>query len=107
MIAKPGASVRGAYLSQYSENVTIEDAFDNFFDNGKWSTYKAEGYSYVVFTGSCEYMDDKADVRVTFKITGENFIVDSLDINGQEQNDLMLYGLLSAVYDDFKEVEEE
>lgn len=100
-IMQPGASVRNAYLSQYSEKVTIENAFDNFFENGKWSTYKKEGYSYVLFTGTCEYYGKKADARISFKITGENFIVDSLDINGQAQNDLMLYSLLSTVYKDY------
>lgn len=98
---QPGANVRNAYLSQYSEKVTIEEAFDDFFSNGKWSTYKEDGYSYVLFTGTCEYLGKKADVRVTFKITGENFTVDSLDINGRTQNDLILYSLLSAVYEDY------
>lgn len=100
-MTKPGAVVREAYLSQYSENVTIEDAFEGFFDNGKWSTYKDKEYSYVVFTGSCEYLGERADVKVTFKITGENFIVDSLDLNGREQSELILYGLLLAVYEDY------
>ena len=46
-IFQPGANVRNAYLTQYSETVTVEDAFDNFFDNGKWGTYKENDYSYV------------------------------------------------------------
>lgn len=100
-LIQPGAGVRNAYLSQYSEKVTIEEAFEDFFANEKWSTYKSEGYSYVVFTGTCEYFGKQADVRVTFKITGESFIVDNLDINGKTQNDLILYSLLSAVYEDY------
>lgn len=100
-IMKPGAEVRGAYLTQYSENVTIEEAFENYFDNGNWRTYEDNEYSYVVFTGSCEYLGERADVKVTFKITGDNFIVDSLDLNGREQNDWILYGILSAVYEDY------
>ena len=100
-IVKPGVEVRTAYLSQYSDTITVEDAFDNFFDNGKWSTYKDKDYSYVAFTGACEYLGERADVKVTFKITGERFSVDSLDINGQEQNNLILYALLSKVYEDY------
>ena len=38
-IFNPGASVRNAYLSEYSSSVTIEDAFDDFFEDGKWSAY--------------------------------------------------------------------
>jgi len=99
-IIQPGANVRNAYLTQYSENVTIGDAFEGFFENGKWSTHKTDDYSYVLFDGSCEYLGQKSDVRVRFKITGENFVVDSMDINGQPQGDLVLYALMSAVYDD-------
>jgi hypothetical protein len=96
---KPGAEVRGAYLTQYSDTVTIEKAFDNFFDDPKWSTYSAEGYSYVAFTGTCQYAGEAADVRIVFKITGENFRVDQLDINGVQQNDLMLIYMLSTIYE--------
>ena len=34
-IIQPGSGVRNACLSEYSESVTIEEAFDNFFENGK------------------------------------------------------------------------
>lgn len=100
-LLKPGAGVREAYLTQYSEDVTVEEAFDGFFDQGKWSTYKENGYSYVAFNGVCEYLGEKVDARVIFKITGENFVVDQLDINGVEQNDLILYALLAKVYESY------
>lgn len=100
-IALPGMEVRGAYLSQYSKSVTIEEAFDHFFDNGKWSKYDSEGYTNIVFTGSCNYQGQRSDIRIIFKITGENFIVDSLDINGQSQNGIVLRSLMSTVYEDY------
>lgn len=100
-MAVPGIEVRSAYLSQYSKKVTIEEAFENFFDNGKWTKYDSEGYTYVVFTGTCIYLGEWVDVRVVFKLTGKNFIVDSLDINGRTQSDFTLSALLSAVYEDY------
>lgn len=100
-IVEPGMEVRNAHLSQYSETVTIEEAFDNFFENGKWKKYKDEDYTYVSFTGVCDYLGERADVKVTFKITGENFIVDRVDINGQEQNNLVAYALLSEIYESY------
>lgn len=100
-ILVPGIEVRSAYLSQYNDSITIEDAFDNYFDNGKWSTYKENGYSYVVFIGNGEYLGSRADIRLTFKLTGENFRVDSLDINGVTQEDLILYALLANVYEEY------
>lgn len=100
-VFQPGAEVRNAYLTQYSDKVTVEDAFDHFFANGKWSTYKSEGYSYVVFTGTCEYNGAPADAQITFKITGEHFTVDRLDINGAEQNDLILALFMAKIYEDY------
>lgn len=100
-IVQPGAGVRNAYLTQYSDKVTVEKAFDHFFSNGKWDTYKADGYSYVTFTGTCEYLGKPADARITFQITGENFRVDRLDINGVEQSDFILAVLLEKVYEDY------
>ena len=59
------------------------------------------GYTYVVFTGNCEYMDERVDVSITFQITGEQFRADHLDINGVEQNDLILYGLFTKIYEGY------
>lgn len=100
-LIQPGMGVRTAYLTQYSEDVTVEEAFNQFFDNPKWSTYTENGYTYVVFAGTCEYLGERADARITFQITGEQFRVDHLDINGVEQNDLILYGLLSKIYESY------
>lgn len=97
---KPGAEVRQAYLSQYSSSITIEEAFNNFFGDPDWFTYESEGYSYVAFKGTCIYNDEKADVMINFKITGENFMVDSMDINGQPQNNLIIRLMLSKVYEE-------
>ena len=99
-ITTPGAEVRSAYLSQYSNTITIERAFENFFGNRKWSTYNAEGNEYVVFNGTCEIGGEKANVKITFRIFGEQFRTDNLEINGQLQNNFMLFSLLTAVYGD-------
>ena len=62
---------------------------------------QGEWVSYVAFNGVCEYLGEKVDARVIFKITGENFVIDQLDINGVEQNDLILYALLAKVYESY------
>lgn len=100
-IIKPGYTVRDSHFSQYSDRVTIEEAFDNYFSNGKWSTYKSEGYKYVVFTGSCMFADEPADARIVFKITGQRFIADSLEINGVDMGALMLASMLDDIYEEY------
>jgi hypothetical protein len=93
--------VREAYLSQYSESVTVEEAFNNFFGSPKWSTYEKDGYSYVVFKGVFSFNDKQSDARIVFKVTGDNFVVDQLDINGEEQDYLVTLMMLSKVYEDY------
>ncbi len=39
---KPGQMVRESYLGQYSDSITVGDAFDSFFEDEKWSDYKEE-----------------------------------------------------------------
>lgn len=102
-LTTPGAGVRSAYLAQYSSSVTIENAFKNFFEKPQWSTYEKEGVSYVAFSGRCDLRGEKVDARILFKITGENFIADRLEVNGREQNDFMLISLLNAVYDKYEQ----
>ncbi len=99
-IFQPGASVRNAYMTEYSESVTVEEAFDDYFADGQWNTYKDKGDPYVVFTGTCELLGVPVDVKLTFKITGKHFTIDRLEVNGVEQNDFMLYRLLESVYED-------
>lgn len=99
----PGVQVRSAYLSHYSDKVTVEKAFENFFDKCKWEVDNSGGYQEVIFTGVCRYDGERADVRIVFKITGEQFIVDSLDINGRRQSDFVLHSVLSAVYEDYED----
>lgn len=94
---KPGKVVREGYLTSYSIDVTVEEAFDNFFSDCKW---KEEGDSYVIFTGGCLYMDKEVDVTIKFKVTGDSFVIESLSFNDVPQSDLMLFGLLEKVYDE-------
>lgn len=97
----PGAEVRNAYLSQYSNKVTIEEAFEEFFDKCKWEVNNSGDYSKVIFTGVCRYDGERSDVRIVFKLTGEKFIVDSFDVNGTTQSDFSLHILLLKVYEKY------
>ena len=99
---RPGYSVRDSYLVQYSEKITIETAFNSFFDNPQWSYYKEKDYSYVGFTGVCLYDNIRADVHIIFKITGENFVVDSLEVNGTPILVFYWEEFFETVYDEYK-----
>lgn len=95
----PGIEIRESYLTEYSDTITIGDAFDRFFSDGKWSHYREDDNSYVVFKGNCMYLGEKSDVRVTFQITGDSFRVYSVDIDGVNLGYIMMWAFLSAVYE--------
>lgn len=92
------SEVQDSYLSSYSTSVSIEKAFKSYFKKCKWSSYKEKGDSYVVFSGSCKYLGDDTDVKITFKVTGDNFNISSLELDGIQQNDITLLYLLDSVY---------
>jgi DNA-directed RNA polymerase subunit RPC12/RpoP len=99
-IITPGAEIRNAYLTEYSTRTTIGKAFDNFFDNGKWSTYtERDGRYFVVFTGTCYIHSEITDIRITFQILTEHFVIDRLEVDGRVNN-FLLHSLLTAVYDE-------
>lgn len=101
MIHKPGGDVRDAYLEAYSNLITVEEAFDSFFDNGKWSEYKEDGDKYVIFTGKCFYLDKKVDVKIRFRIKGDYFYFVNMEMNGQPQSDIISEALLDKVYEGY------
>lgn len=100
-IHKPGEGVRDAYLEYYSNSVTVEEAFDSFFDNGKWSEHKEDGDIYVVFTGECTYLDKKANIKIRFRIQGDHFYFVNMEMNGQPQSDIISEALLDKVYEGY------
>lgn len=100
-IHKPGASVRDSYLEYYSNSITVEEAFDSFFDNGKWSEYKEDGDVYVVFTGECIYLDKKAKIKIRFRLKGDYFYFVNMEMNGQPQSDILSEALLDKVYEGY------
>lgn len=98
---KPGRDVRESYLDYYSNSVTVEEAFDSFFENGKWSEHKENGDTYVVFSGVCWYLDEKVNVKIRFKIQDDYFYFANMEMNGEPQSDIISEGLFDKVYESF------
>lgn len=70
-IHRPEKDARDAYIDYYKSSVTAGDVFDFFFENGKWSEYKENGDTYVVYAGDCCYLGGRVNVKIRFRI-GEN-----------------------------------
>lgn len=96
---QPGAAVRNGYF-QYNETLTVEDIFDRVCSDGEWSSYKSNGTQYVRFTGSYyNIYDSLVYLDITFKIVGDSFMVDTMEVNGIEQDNLAVMMIIENICD--------
>lgn len=91
--------VRDSYLSQYSSEITVGEAFDGFFGDPSWTAYQEGSQELIDFQGTCSFGDENVVVRITFGIYGDRFQVDSVKINGNEASDLITASLFTAIYE--------
>lgn len=94
----PGYPVRNSCLLMYSQDMTIEEAFDKTFHKAKWSSYKENGTKYVVYTGLQKNDETgKEDVwQFVFMVQGDSCVLDSIYINGMDgswSEDMVLYSI--------------
>lgn len=71
-------AVRGGYRTD-SPGVTYGLAFDQFFENGKWSSHE----NIVEFKGTCKRNGQKVKAHVVFRISNETF--KKFDVVGEER----------------------
>lgn len=90
--------IANSYLTQYSETVTVGDAFGAFFANPKWESYKIGGQEYVDFTGKCTYLNEEAVMRITFSVFDDRFNVSNIAVNGIDMPALLWPVFLEVVY---------
>ncbi|MGL4848584.1 MAG: hypothetical protein ACRC28_06600 [Clostridium sp.] len=84
-------------------NVKVGDAFKKFFKGGDWEYFESdEGKNVVEFTGECTYFNEEVDAVVQFQIYDDNtFELTYFSINDVSQNEMMIYGLIEAVMDEY------
>lgn len=76
-------TVKTGYM-KLNDSATVGDAFDQFFSDGKWESFKSDNGQHIVeFNGKCRWNNKPADFRVQFKFTDKNsFELGYLGING-------------------------
>ncbi len=92
-------NISTSYLTQYSEEITIGDAFNNFFSDPEWVGYEQGAQKLVDFKGTCTYDGEPATMIITFIHNEDSFFVDKIKINGQEMLPITYDGILSAIYE--------
>lgn len=95
-------SVKNGHLTDYSSTVTVGRAFDEFLSNPIWQYFDADtGEKVVQVNGTCTYNDKSVEVKVQFILNDDDtFKIHVLAINDIEQNDLMLHGFLSKIFEE-------
>lgn len=80
---------------------TVGEMVDGYFSNPKWEEIVGDdGRDYVNITGGISYLEEPAEVLLQFKIRGDRFMVNALEIDGEGQNDLIVLGLLNLMCED-------
>lgn len=95
--------VKEGHLKSFSKTETVGEAFDDFFANPKWESFKSEDDERIVeFNGECEYLGDEVKVCIQFEVDvdDESFEISYADIDGEKMSELEMLGLLEAVYDE-------
>ena len=92
--------VKNGCLTQYSSTITVGEAFENRFDNCKWSSSDSsivDGAHNVYFSGDDTAMNTHWEVA--FYSQDDWFEVDSISIDGEvHYDDTVIYYLLDYVY---------
>lgn len=96
----PVEGVKKGCLTQYSSTITVEEAFENRFDNCEWSSSESninEGAYNIYFSGDDTAMGTHWEV--IFYSQDDWFEIDSITIDGDMQyDDTVIYYLMSYVY---------
>ena len=100
------SEVKDSTLPYYSEEVTIGEAFDSYFDSPKWSTYEQGGKEVICFSGFVySRADDKIKVTMEMSMNGDTLMWDEVILYNVDEGDttyltdLELESLLNAIYE--------
>ncbi|MGL5596699.1 MAG: hypothetical protein ACRDDA_00925 [Aeromonas sp.] len=78
--------------------VTLKEQADKFFKDPDWSAGKsADGRKLVNVSGTFTYGDRPVRGMLQMWLQGDDFTVETLEINGEPQTDVMLNALLSKM----------
>lgn len=91
--------IKDSKLKDVDSDMTVGEALDSFYTDGKWSNYKEDGTQYVVYKARQKKYD--IDMEVTFWVQDNgDFGVQDSEINGEQQGAYGAALLVAAAYGD-------
>ena len=87
---------------QMEPGVVIGKAFDNYFDDGKWTSFKSTDNRRIVeFNGGCTWKNKDAKCTIQFIVKNDSeFQLGAVAINGKELNTYDGVGVVDTVLTD-------
>ena len=84
-------------------DIPVGKAFDQFFANGEWKSFKSTDNQLVVeFNGDCTWYNAPAKMKVQFVINGNEFTVYHVGINDIPMNELDSFGIVAKILEEYK-----
>lgn len=90
--------IKDIYIEEASTEITMGEALDSFYTNGKWSNYKEKGVQYVVYKARQEKYD--IDIKIIFTTDGDTYTLVDSEINGEQEGAYGASALIAAAYGD-------
>lgn len=85
-------------------NVPIGKAFDQFFSNGKWTSFKStDNKQMVEFNGNCLFLDEQVSMKIQFEILNDTrFALYYVGMDGEDLPDVTRPDVLNRILEDYK-----
>lgn len=90
------ATVKKGHFSAYP-NITVGEAFENYFGDTEWKSFKADGKKIVEFTGECSVYGEIADAKIQFVIEDDSFEIYHMSIDGENLSQVEIAAVLTKI----------
>ena len=83
-------------------SVPVGKAFDQFFANSKWKSFKSTDNLLIVeFNGECTWFNAPAKMTIQFRIEGEEFYLHHLNINDVAMDEIDSMSIIEKVLNEY------
>lgn len=93
--------VRNGHFNNYP-NVSVGEAFDQFFINDGWRSFISSGRRVVEFKGDCLWWNVQSTIEMQFIITDNKFELTNMHINGVSMDNEIISVLINKVMTDYE-----
>ena len=84
-------------------DVPIGKAFDKFFKNGEWKSFKSKDNKTIVeFTGDCTLYNETSKMTFQFIVQKQEFTLSYVELNGTALDEVERLGIIGMVLEVYR-----